>query len=98
MHVTGSTTSYDEVQYTDNPYPQSHPGHLAVVAKLAGLTPAPVGRCRVLEIGSARGGNLIPMAVGLPGSSSVGIDASGALSGGHRRNGHEPAPRIHTLE
>jgi tRNA G46 methylase TrmB len=69
-------TTYDEVQYTDTPYPQSHPGHLAVVATLAGLTPAPVGRCRVLEIGCARGGNLIPMAVGLPGSSFVGIDAS----------------------
>lgn len=78
MAFTARPTSYDEVQYSDNPYPQSHPGQLAVVAILAGLTPAPVGRCRVLEIGCARGGNLIPMAVGLPGSSFVGIDASAA--------------------
>lgn len=76
MAFTAPATSYDEVQYTDTPYPQSHPGHLAVVATLAGLATAPVGRCRVLEIGCARGGNLIPMAVGLPGSSFLGIDAS----------------------
>jgi hypothetical protein len=69
-------TSYDEVPYADDPYPSSHPGHLAVVAFLAGLTPAPVERCRVLEVGCARGGNLIPMAVGLPGSSFLGIDSS----------------------
>jgi SAM-dependent methyltransferase len=69
-------TSYDEVPYADDPYPSSHPGHLAVVAILAGLTPAPVEGCRVLEVGCARGGNLIPMAVGLPGSSFVGIDSS----------------------
>jgi SAM-dependent methyltransferase len=54
----------------------SHPGHLAVVAILAGVTPAPVEACRVLELGCARGGNLIPMAVGLPGGSFLGIDSS----------------------
>lgn len=76
MNRTARATGYDEVPYADDPYPSSHPGHLAVVAILAGLTPPPVGRCRVLELGCARGGNLIPMAVGLPGSSFVGIDSS----------------------
>jgi SAM-dependent methyltransferase len=47
-----------------------------VVAVLSGLKPASVASCRVLEIGCARGGNLIPMAVGLPGSSFLGIDSS----------------------
>jgi SAM-dependent methyltransferase len=78
MTFTARATSYDEVPYADDSYPQSHPGHLAVVATLAGLKPAPVGNCRVLEIGSARGGNLIPMAVGLPGGSFVGIEPSAA--------------------
>src|SRR5262249_41277773 len=32
--------------------------------------------CRVLELGCARGGNLIPMAAALPGAQFVGIDAS----------------------
>jgi SAM-dependent methyltransferase len=47
-----------------------------VVAILAGLSPAPVERCRVLELGCARGGNLIPMGVGLPGGSFIGFDLS----------------------
>jgi methyltransferase-like protein/cyclopropane fatty-acyl-phospholipid synthase-like methyltransferase len=40
------------------------------------LSPPDVGRCRVLELGSASGGNLIPMAVNLPGSEFLGIDLS----------------------
>ena len=95
MAFTARATSYDEVQYTDNPYPQSHPGHLAVVAVLAGLTPAPVSRCRVLEIGCARGGNLIPMAVGLPGGSFVGIDASaGQVAAAHSLIGALGLPNV----
>src|SRR5690606_5981994 len=43
---------------------------------LLGLQPPPVERCRVLELGCAGGGNLVPMAYGLPGSSFVGIDLS----------------------
>jgi methyltransferase-like protein len=48
------------------------------MATLLGLNPAPVDRCRVLELGCAVGGNLIPMAYGLPGSEFVGIDSSAA--------------------
>ena len=33
--------------------------------------------CRVLELGCAEGGNLIPMALALPGSEFVGLDLSG---------------------
>jgi methyltransferase-like protein/SAM-dependent methyltransferase len=40
------------------------------------MQPAPVDQCRVLELGCASGGNLIPMAYGLPGSEFVGIDYS----------------------
>ena len=76
MASTSRATSYDEVPYADDPYPSSHPGHLATVATLSGLSPAPVERCRALELGCSRGGNLIPMAVGLPGSRFVGIDSS----------------------
>jgi len=68
--------SYDETPYADDPYPSSHPGHIAAVATLAGLTPPPVERSRVLELGCARGGNLIPMAVALQDSEFVGIDSS----------------------
>lgn len=69
-------TSYDLVPYESRPYPQAHPDRLATVATLFGAQPAPPDRCRVLELGCASGGHLIPMAVELPGSSFLGIDAS----------------------
>jgi methyltransferase-like protein/SAM-dependent methyltransferase len=40
------------------------------------MAPAPVERCRVLELGCASGANLLPMAEALPGSRFVGIDLS----------------------
>src|SRR5262249_27477506 len=69
-------TSYDEVPYDSYPFAQTHPDRLATVATLLGLRPAPVDRCRVLELGCASGGNLLPMAVTLPDSTFVGLDLS----------------------
>jgi methyltransferase-like protein/SAM-dependent methyltransferase len=69
-------TSYDEVPYASNPFAQTHPDRLAVVATLFGMKPAPVARCRVLELGCASGGNLLPLAIALPESTFVGIDLS----------------------
>src|SRR5262249_21258700 len=71
-----SVTSYDEVPYTSHPFPQTHPDRLATVATLMGLRPAPVQRCRVLELGCVSGGNLIPMVATLPESRFVGLDLS----------------------
>jgi len=71
-----AVTSYDEVPYTSHPFPQTHPDRLATVATLMGLRPVPVQRCRVLELGCASGGNLIPMAATLPESRFVGLDLS----------------------
>lgn len=70
------TNSYDAVPYPSLSYSQSHPDRLATIARLVGMTPAPVTRCRVLEVGCASGGNLIPMAEQLPNSEFVGIDLS----------------------
>ncbi len=67
-------TSYDQVPYPSLSYAQTHPDRLATVATLLGMDPPPVTGCRVLEMGCASGGNLIPMAYGLPGSEFVGID------------------------
>jgi methyltransferase-like protein/2-polyprenyl-3-methyl-5-hydroxy-6-metoxy-1,4-benzoquinol methylase len=69
-------TSYDQVPYPGLSYSQSHPDRLATLATLLGTRPAAVERCRVLELGCAVGGNLIPMAYGLSGSHFVGIDSS----------------------
>src|SRR5437762_7081549 len=68
--------TYDEMPYEGHAYAQTHPSRLAVVATLFGLDPPPVETCRVLELGCASGGNLIPMAEGLPGATFAGIDLS----------------------
>jgi cyclopropane fatty-acyl-phospholipid synthase-like methyltransferase len=73
---TSSSSPYDAVPYLGHPFAQTHPDRLATLATLFGLEPPPVERCRVLELGCGDGGNLIPMALGLPGAQLVGIDAS----------------------
>jgi SAM-dependent methyltransferase len=65
---------YDQVRYPGHAYQRAHPDPMAVAAILFGMTPAPVERCRVLEIGCNQGGNIIPMAFGLPDSEFTGID------------------------
>lgn len=69
-------TSYDEVPYESQSFPQSHPDRLATLGRLFGLSPKPITCCRVFELGCASGGNLIPMAYQLPESEFVGIDLS----------------------
>src|SRR5437763_16798415 len=68
--------SYDAQPYESYALSAAHIEVLAVEAMVAGLTPAPVERCRVLELGCASGGNLLPMAEQFPGSEFVGIDLS----------------------
>ncbi|HKW82045.1 MAG TPA: class I SAM-dependent methyltransferase [Casimicrobiaceae bacterium] len=72
----GTLSSYDQVPYASRPLPQTHPGHLATVGALFGFDAPDVARCRVLEIGCAAGGNLIPLAASHPDSTFVGIDSS----------------------
>ena len=57
-------------------FPQTRPDRLAAIATLFGMEPAPPDRCRVLELGCASGGNLIPMGLSWPDSQFVGIDLS----------------------
>ena len=65
---------YDEVPYPPYVHAQTHPDRLSVIGMLAGMHPAPVEHCRVLELGCGDGSNLIPMAVVLTGSEFIGID------------------------
>ena len=67
-------TPYDALRYPGRPYAETHPDRLAAAATFHGLTPASPDRCRVLEVGCGDGGNLVPMAYGLPASEFVGID------------------------
>jgi methyltransferase-like protein/SAM-dependent methyltransferase len=72
--VGGSITAYDEVLYPPAVFPQTHPNRLATVAILRGLEPAPINRCRVLELGCGVGLNILGMAFQLPNSEFVGLD------------------------
>jgi methyltransferase-like protein len=67
---------YDTTPYTSNSFPQSAPGLLAAIAHLFGLETPDVATARVLEIGCAGGGNLIPFAAAHPQAHVVGIDLS----------------------
>ena len=69
-------TSYDEVPYESRPFVQTHPDRLATLAHFFGLSPVPITQSRVLELGCAAGGNLIPLACQLPQSQFVGVDFS----------------------
>ena len=72
----GMSTVYDEVLYPNLPFAQTHPDRLATLAILFGMDPAPINRCRVLELGCGDGENLIPMAIENPESQFVGLDAA----------------------
>src|SRR4051812_3689077 len=65
---------HDQVLYPAGTFEQTHPSRLATLATLFGMRPAPVERCRVLELGCGRGGNLVPMAEALPDATFVGVD------------------------
>ena len=71
-----SATSYDAVPYDSNPYPQSQPEQLAAIAKLFGLAPKLPSQARVLELGCATGGNIIPLAARYPNGVFLGLDLS----------------------
>jgi SAM-dependent methyltransferase len=69
-----SPNVYDQVPYSNHPYPQTHPERLATVAVLHGLEPPDPLRARVLELGCGAGGNLLAMVAGSPGIRAVGVD------------------------
>lgn len=66
--------TYTEVPYHSDAFSQSSPENLQAVATLFGLTPPDLNQARVLELGCASGGNLIPFAARYPNSTCVGLD------------------------
>lgn len=73
-----SVNLYDEVAYPTSIFGQTTPERMAVIARLAGLTPPPVATARVLEIGGGDGMNVIAMAVSRPGAQFVNFDLAEA--------------------
>jgi SAM-dependent methyltransferase len=82
--------SYDAVAYEGQPITHAHVDRLAVLGILHGMSPAPIGRCRVLELGCGDGGHLLPHAATLPASEFVGVDLSAAAIA----RGNERASRL----
>jgi len=82
--------SYEALPYRSGPHYASHPDCLATVARLRGLEAPDIARCRVLELGCATGGHLLPMALVLPESEFVGVD----LAPGHIAAARERAEAV----
>ncbi len=68
--------AYDALPYQSKPFPQSTPEQLAAMARMFKLDVPDITTARVLELGCAAGGNLIPLAVRYPRLKAVGIDIS----------------------
>lgn len=71
--------AYTAVPYEGQVTAQTDPDNLAVVGTLLGMHPVPLPEARVLEIGCADGGNLVPMAARFPTATFVGLDLTPAL-------------------
>ena len=71
--------SYDNVVYDSHPFYATHPGHLSTIARVFGIENAvPLANARVLELGCAAGGNIIPHAANGAGPA---IDNSDVTNG-----------------
>jgi SAM-dependent methyltransferase len=68
--------SYDELPYDSLPLPETQPDCLAAIARLHGFDAPDPAHARILELGCAQGGNLIPLAWRWPQSDCVGVELS----------------------
>ncbi|MNK99372.1 bifunctional 3-demethylubiquinone-9 3-methyltransferase/ 2-octaprenyl-6-hydroxy phenol methylase [compost metagenome] len=76
-HLTQAISdAYDETPYISIPFSFTAPGNLRAVASLYGLDSPTMENARVLELGCAAGGNLLPFALSHPNARVVGIDLS----------------------
>ena len=76
LAVRRTASEYDRIPYRSLPYPLTRPAHVAAIAQTFGLALPDVTTARVLEIGCAGGGNIIPLAAAFPDARFVGIDLS----------------------
>ncbi len=74
--VTGLEKAYDQLPYESFPYFQTKVENLKTIAKIFGVNAPKLETARVLELGCASGGNLIPHAIHYPKAKFVGVDLS----------------------
>lgn len=87
-----SSTSYDTVPYVSTGTSTS-PVRMEATGRLLGLAAAGANAARVLEVGCGDGGNVIPMALALPGSAFLGIDSRPRRSRRRARRRRRPGLR-----
>lgn len=88
--------SYNEMPYESYPYAQSNPHHLRTIATLFGLKSAEVENARILELGCAGGGNILPLAVNYPKAHFVGVDLSKVQI--EEANAHKTALNLNNID
>lgn len=73
-----SAVEIKKLLYTSQPFAFSQPASLAALGALYGIETEPVETARILELGCASGGNIIPLAARFPNAAFVGIDIEAA--------------------
>lgn len=68
--------SYDATPYESFPLVRQQPARMAAAAAWFGLKAPSAARARVLEIGCAAGGHIIPLAAAWPDAAFLGVDLS----------------------
>ena len=74
--IAKNALTYDLLPYESKPFPQSQPARLAAIAHIFGVKAKALPSARVLELGCAAGGNIIPLAVQYPEAKFIGVDLS----------------------
>ncbi|HJK86617.1 MAG TPA: methyltransferase regulatory domain-containing protein [Candidatus Megaira endosymbiont of Nemacystus decipiens] len=74
--LTKIQQSYESEPYESYPYHYTSPEKLASLALLFGMNPPKISSAKVLELGCASGGNIIPHALNHPKGKYVGVDLS----------------------
>lgn len=73
-----SNNTYDESPYESCPFAQTSIDNLSTISHLFGHKAPKIETARVLELGCASGGNIIPQAIKYPKAKFVGVDLSAA--------------------
>ena len=74
--VERTRKSYDQTPYSSTPHIRLHPGRMAANARWMGLAGPDAATGRVLEIGCASGGHILPLAAAMPAARFLGVDLS----------------------
>jgi len=72
--IARTALKYDLLPYQSKAFAQSQPARLGGIARVFGLDVAPLAGARVLELGCASGGNIVPHAVRYPDATFIGVD------------------------